>query len=114
MIIVEKFEFLISGDELAIAVDFPVTNIKNICWDGKNTIVINSENDNKYVLMNILPNIRQMLENTKTLMLIFMQGQEIAEAYDIELTKDTSLEFDDLFYEEAISCYRKIEELKKS
>ena len=55
-----------------------------------------------------------MLENTKTLMLIFMQGQEISEAYDIELTKDISLEFDDLFYEEAISCYRKIEELKKS
>lgn len=113
MIIVEKFEFLISDNELAIAVDFPVTNIKNICWDGKNTIVINSENDNKYVLMNILPNIRQMLDNTKTLILIFMQGQEIAEAYNIELTKDTSLEFDDLFYEEAISCYRKIKKLEK-
>ena len=46
-------------------------------------------------------------------MIVFKQKQDIVEAYNVEIIKDTSLKFDDSFNEEAISCYRKFEELKK-
>ena len=47
-------------------------------------------------------------------MVIFKQKQDVVEAYDVEIIKDATLEFDDFFNEEAVSCYRKFKELKKS
>ena len=114
MTVVEEFEFLINGNELAIAADIQVINIKNLRWDGKNVIIADTDGYDSFAFINILPNIRNMLENTKTLMFIFKNDNEVVEAFDIELIKDTSLEFDDSFNEEAISCYRKFEELKKN
>jgi len=113
MIVVEEFEFLVNGDEIAIAADIPVMNIKNLCWDGKNVIIADTDDSGRFAFINILPNIRVLLESAKILMFIFKCDNEVVEAFDVELTKDTSLEFDDLFNEGAISCYKKLEELKK-
>ncbi len=114
MIILDDFEFHIKNNELAISVDCPVAEINNLKWDTKNTIILSMEDGTQYVLTNILPNIREILEKTETVMVIFKQKQDIVEAYDVEIIKDATLEFDDLFNEEAVSCYRKFEELKKS
>ena len=113
MIILDNFEFHIKNNELAISIDCPVAEINNLRWDTKNTIILSMENGTQYALINILPNIRKILERIETVMIVFKQKQDIVDAYDIEIIKDTTLEFDDLFNEEAISCYRKIEELKK-
>lgn len=114
MTVVEEFEFLINGNELAIVADIQVINIKNLRWDGKNVIIADTDGYDSFAFINILPNIRDMLENTKTLMFIFRNDNEVVEAFDVELIKDASLEFDDLFNDGAISCYKKLEELKKN
>lgn len=114
MIILDDFEFHIKNNELAISVDCPVAEINNLKWDTKNTIILSMEDGIQYVLTNILPNIREILEKTEKVMVIFKQKQDVVEAYDVEIIKDATLEFDDLFNEEAVSCYRKFEELKKS
>ena len=113
MIVLDNFEFHIKNNELAISIDCPVAEINNLKWDTKNTIILSMEDGEQYLLTNILPNIREILEKIETVMIVFKQKQDIVDAYDIEIIKDTTLEFDDLFNEEAISCYRKIEELKK-
>ena len=53
------------------------------------------EDGTQYVLTNILPNIREILEKTETVMVIFKQKQDVVEAYDVEIIKDATLEFDD-------------------
>ena len=113
MIVLDNFEFNIKNNELAISIDCPVAEINNLKWDTKNTIILSMEDGEQYLLTNILPNIREILEKIETVMIVFKQKQDIVDAYDIEIIKDTTLEFDDSFNEEAISCYRKIEELKK-
>ncbi len=113
MIVLDNFEFHIKDNELAISIDCPVAKINNLKWDTKNTIILSMEDETQYILTNILPNVREILERIETAMIIFKQKQDIVEAYNVEIIKDTTLEFDDSFNEEAISCYRKFEELKK-
>ena len=113
MIVLDNFEFHIKNNELAISIDCPVAEINNLKWDTKNTIILSMEDGKQYILTNILPNIREILEKIETVMIVFKQKQDIVEAYNVEIIKDTTLEFDDSFNEEAISCYRKFEELKK-
>ena len=114
MIILDSFEFYTKNNELAILIDCPVAEINNLRWDTKNTIILSMENGEQYILTNILPNIREILEQRETAMVVFKQEQDIVEAYDIKIIKDPTLGFEDLFNEEAISCYRKFEELKKN
>lgn len=114
MIILDNFEFHAKNNELAISIYFPVAEIDNLRWDTKNTIILSMKNGEEYILTNILPNIREILKQIKTVMIVFKQEQNIVEAYDVEIIKDTTMKFDDLFNEEAISCYRKLEELKKN
>ncbi len=114
MIILDNFEFYIKNNELAISIDCSVAEINNLRWDTRNTIILTMENGEQYLLTNILPNIRDILQRIETVMIVFKQKQEIVEAYDVEIIKDNTLEFDDLFNEEAISCYRKFEILKKN
>lgn len=113
MIVLDNFEFHIKNNELAISIDCPVAEINNLKWDTKNTIILSMEGGEQYLLTNILPNIREILKKIETAMIVFKQKQDIIEAYNVEIIKDTTLEFDDSFNEEAISCYRKFEELKK-
>ena len=113
MIVLDNFEFHIKNNELAISIDCPVAEINSLKWDTKNTIILSMEDGKQYILTNILPNIREILEKIETVMIVFKQKQDIIEAYNVEIIKDTTLEFDDSFNEEAISCYRKFEELKK-
>ena len=113
MIVLDNFEFNIKNNELAISIDCPVAEINNLKWDTKNTIILSMEGGEQYLLTNILPNIREILKKIETAMIVFKQKQDIVEAYNVEIIKDTSLKFDDSFNEEAISCYRKFEELKK-
>lgn len=113
MIVLDHFEFHIKNNELAIFIDCPVAEINNLKWDTKNTIVLSMEDGKQYILTNILPNIREILEKIETAIIVFKQKQDIVEAYNVEIIKDATLEFDDLFNEEAISFYREFEELKK-
>ena len=114
MIVLDEFEFLVKDNELAIAIDCPTKEIKSLIWDYKNVIILNFIDNNKYALINILPNIREILEKVATVLIIFKQNDEVVDAFDVELIKDNSLNFDDLFEEGAISCYKKLEELKEA
>ncbi len=114
MIVLDEFEFHIKDNELAIFLDCSVAEINDLKWDTKNTIILSMEGGKQYVLTNILPNIREILKRVKTVLIVFKQKQDIVEAYNVEIIKDTTLEFDDSFNEEAISFYRKFEELKKA
>lgn len=114
MIILDNFEFLTNDSELAISLDCPVGKITCLEWDTKNTIIMSMEDGNQYVLTNILPNIRDMLEKISTVMVIFMKDQDIIEAYDIKIVKNITLSFDDLFSDQAIDYYKKFNELCKT
>lgn len=114
MNVLDEFEFLLKDDKLAISIDYPVEEIKSLVWDYKNVIILSFINGSKCALINILPNIREVLEKIETVMIIFKQNNEIVKAFNVELIKDNSLGFEDLFEKGAISCYKKFEELQKS
>lgn len=113
MIELDDFEFLVKDNELAVSVDLPVCEINNIKWDTRNTLILSTQDGKEYILSNILPNIREMLRTTETIMIIFKQEENIIEAFDSTVIKDPSLAFDDSFNKDALSLYREFEELKK-
>ena len=113
MIVLDEFDFLVKDDKLAISIDCPTEEIKNLIWDCKNVIILSCMNDRKYALINILPSIREILEKVATVLVIFKQQNEIISAFDVELIKDNALEFDDLFNDGCISCCEKFEKLAK-
>ena len=114
MIILDSFEFLVNNTELGIQIDCPVADIKDLRWDGKNVIILSMENGTQYLLTNILPLIRNILKEIKTVLVIFKHEETILEAYEVDLIHDTSLEFDDFFEQEAQSCYEEIQKLAQN
>lgn len=113
MIVLDEFEFLVKDSELAISLDCPSNAIKRLVWDCKNVIILEFTDGNKFALINILPNIRDLLRNAKSVLVIFNQNNEIVDAYDVELIKNDAMGYDDLFEAGAISCCKKFEELKE-
>ena len=73
MIVLDNYEFNIKNNELAISIDCPVAEINNLKWDTKNTIILSMEDGKQYILTNILPNIREILEKIETVMIVFKQ-----------------------------------------
>ena len=114
MIILDNFEFLTDETELAIAVDIAPVEVEKLVWDTKNTIILTTSDQQEYALINILPNIRKMLARLNEIMVIFKSGADIKEAFEIELIKDDSLNFEDNLHEEALDAYKEFERLKRN
>lgn len=114
MIILDKFEFLTDETELAIAVDIAPVEVEKLVWDTKNTIILTTADQQKYALINILPDIRKMLARLNEIMVIFKSGDNIKEAFEVELIKDDSLNFEDNLHDEAVETYNEFEKLKKN
>lgn len=114
MIILDKFEFLTDETELAIAVDIAPCEVEKLVWDTKNTIILTTSDQQEYALINILPDIRKMLARLNEIMVIFKSGDNIKEAFEVELIKDDSLNFEDNLHDEAVETYNEFEKLKKN
>lgn len=114
MLVFENFDFLVNGQDLSIVVEHPIVAIKSLEWDEKNTILMQDDDDNKYAFVNILPNIREILQKVTSVMIVFQQNNDIIDAYEVELSKNSNLSFEDNFNSEAIACLRKLEDLKKT
>ena len=105
MAILDNFSFFINEADVAVAIDCPVDAISSATWDEKNTLILKMENGVEYLLVNILPNIREIMTKVDFITVIFMQNREIKEACDVELKKDSNLNFEDNFKNEALDCY---------
>lgn len=114
MFVFENFDFLVNGQNLSIVVEHPVIDVKSLEWDERNTILMQDNEGNEYVFINILPNIREILQKVMSIIIIFQQNNDIIDAYEVELSKNSNLSFEDKFNDEAIGCLRKFEELKKN
>ena len=107
-IVLDNFAFYLKDNEVAVGVNIPVDDVDCLVWDEKNTLILKTENGTEYVLVNILPNVRDVLKSVSLVTVIFTQENDVKDAVDVGLVVNPSLTYDDNFNEEALSCYRSL------
>ncbi len=108
-VLVEDFEFLIDGDDIAIAIDIDEGMITSaeLSYDGRNCAVLVRNNKKAFLLTNIFPGIREKLNSLNDILVLERRGpnHEIMNAYTVEIKHVKEIPYPDNFEKEAVELF---------
>jgi len=103
-VLVDEFEFFVNGDELGIALDIDegIITSADLMYDGRNCAILTRNNKKAFLLTNILPDIRELLNKAEKVLVIERVGpkKEIANAYDVSVRHVPEIPYPDNFVSE--------------
>ena len=80
-------------------------------YDGRNQAVLGRNKNDFYLLKSIAPIIRQKILNSPTIMVAECTGDEIHQAYKVEVVKVDEIPGEDTFIEDYKKYFAKLEEM---
>lgn len=110
-IVVDEFEILKNGDEYAIAfqLDDGMVFDADFMYDGRNCAILTRNNKKAFLLTQINPDVRKILNKIDSVVIIEKAGKEIANAYKIDVRHVENIPYPDTFEEDV---NRMMEELR--
>ncbi len=107
---IDKGVFFIKDDKILLELYDLQGKFIYFIYDGKNTIVLNDEKKEEYILENIVPEVRSELKNKEKIMILHNENGEIKEMYVLNIKIDETLSFKDNFKEKSIEMYNEMNE----
>ncbi|MBO7097111.1 MAG: hypothetical protein J6W11_00540 [Alphaproteobacteria bacterium] len=80
-------------------------------YDGRNQAVLGRNNKDFYLLKSVPPVIRQKILNSKMIMLVECTGDEINQAYNVEVVHVDEIPGEDTFIEDYKKYFNKLEQM---
>jgi len=104
-------EFLLSKEGVIVKIelksDFPFHGA--FFYDGRNQAILGRNNKDFYLLKSIPPIIRSKILNSKTIMVFECSGEQIHQAYNVEVIKIDEIPGEDTFEEDYKKYFEKLE-----
>ena len=108
-VLVEDFEFLIDGEDIAIAIDIDegMVTSAELSYDGRNCAILTRNGKKAFLLTNIFPGIREKLNSLDDVLILERRGpnHEIMNAYTVEIKHVKEIPYPDKFEEEAVELF---------
>ncbi|MBO4294167.1 MAG: hypothetical protein J5896_01825 [Alphaproteobacteria bacterium] len=80
-------------------------------YDGRNQAILGRNNKDFYLLKSIPPVIRQKILNSPKIMIIECTGEEIHQAYNVDIVQTDTIPGEDTFVEDYQKYLSKLEEM---
>lgn len=80
-------------------------------YDGRNQAVFGRNNKDFYLLKSIPPIIRQKILHSEVIMIVECSGDEINQAYNVEVVRVDEIPGEDTFVEDYQKYFAKLEEM---
>lgn len=97
--------FYLNENEVAVFLNNSALAADSAVYDGKNTLVLLGVDNKNYAVQNIVPEVRKVLAQADSLMVILGNGEEIFDMYELKLQHNDNLGFEDTFFESASKFY---------
>lgn len=98
-----------------VAVSFNLEDVKVLAdrafYDGANTLVLSGVDGVLYVVQNIVPEVRIVLDRQTEIMVILQEKNNIVASYELSLQRLSGVSFEDTFVEEAQKLCEELEAL---
>ena len=113
VIFLKECMFYVKDDEVALEVyeDF---RANKIVYDGKNTLVLTDNKNGRFIVQNIVFDVRRLLKKDKTLMIIHSKDDEIEDVYELKIHVNENSIFKDDLREKAKEFFEKVYEEAKA
>ena len=110
-IVVDEFEILKNGEEYAIAfqLDDGMVFDADFMYDGRNCAILTRNNKKAFLLTQINPDARKILNKINSIVVIERSGKEVANVYKIDVRHVDNIPYPDTFEEDV---NKMMEELK--
>ncbi len=107
-IVVDDFDILVSGEDLAFAFEMENMPVASafLLYDGRNCAILIVNNLTSYILTNIVPEVRQLLQTRNSMVIINQKEGEFLSGYDVEIRHVESIPFPDNLDDEMKETYR--------
>ena len=101
-ILVDEFDILKNGDQYAIAFDVddgPIFDADFI-YDGRNCAILTRNNKKAFLLTNIVPDARKVLNKLNAIVIIERTKGEVSNVYEVDLRHVDNIPYPDNFQED--------------
>lgn len=105
---IDKGVFFIKNNKVALELYDIDHKFEKISYDGKNTIVLSTAENGEYILKNIAPDIRKLLQDKEKIMMLQNQNGEVAEIYFLTIELDKTLQFEDEYNKKSEEIFDEI------
>lgn len=101
-ILVEEFDVLKNGDQYAIAFDVddgPIFDA-DFMYDGRNCAILTRNNKKAFLLTNIVPDARKVLNKLNSIVIIERTKGEVSNVYEVDLRHVDNIPYPDNLQED--------------
>ena len=98
-VLVEEFDILRSGDQYAIAFDVddgPIFDA-DFMYDGRNCAILTRNNKKAFLLTNIVPDARKVLNKLDAIVIIEKIKGEVSNVYEVDIKHVDNIPYPDNF-----------------
>ena len=107
---IDKGVFFVKNDKIALELYDLNKKFTMLLYDKKNTVVLVDENNEKYILENIVPEIRSLLKDEENIMMLQNENNKVKEIYFLKVKIDDTLVYEDNFNEKSVELFEYISE----
>ena len=108
---IDKGVFFVKNDKVALELYDLNKKFVKFIYDGKNTAILTDENNEEYILENIVFEIRSLLKNGEDLMMLKNENNVVEEIYFLKVKVDNTLTYEDNFSEKSVEVFEELKEL---
>ena len=101
MISIDKGVFFVKNNKIALELYDLNHKFIKLVYDGKNTIILINEKKEEYTLENIVPEVRSLLKDGETLLVMHNNDNVVKDVYFLKIKLDDKLAFEDNFSEKS-------------
>ena len=101
-ILVDEFDILKNGEQYAIAFDIEESPIfdADFMYDGRNCAILTRNDEKAFLLTNINPDARKVLNKLDTIVIIERDKGEVSNVYEVEVRHVENIPYPDNFQED--------------
>ncbi|MBE6462687.1 MAG: hypothetical protein E7005_02880 [Alphaproteobacteria bacterium] len=107
---IDKGVFFVKNDKVALELYDLNKKFVKFIYDGKNTAILTDENNEEYILENIVFEIRSLLKNGEDLMMLKNENNVVEEIYFLKVKIDDTLAYEDDFNEKSVKLFDEIKD----
>ena len=111
MFSIDRGVFFVKNDRVALELYDLGKKFIKLVYDGKNTVILTDENNEEYILENIVYEVRTLLKEGEDLMMMQNENNVVKEIYFLKVKVDNTLTYEDNFSEKSVEVFEELKEL---